>query len=92
MSVVYKLKTVTDSIAGFDLTMKMNFDIGMDSVARKQRGNGSGSGTMIYDRINSFPIKDEMHYTMQMAIESKGIKIQVEMTSNALHTYTITKL
>jgi hypothetical protein len=92
MSITYKLTNVTDSIAGFDLTMKINFDMQMDSVQAKSRGTGSGGGVMIYDRINSFPIKEDLNYIMEMLVENKGISIKVEATSKSSHNYTIRKI
>ena len=92
MSITYKLTNVTDSMAGFDLTMKINFDMQTDSVTSKSRGTGSGGGTLIYDRINSFPIKEDLHYSMEMLVENKGINVKVEATSKSSHNYTIRKI
>ena len=79
-------------MAGFDLTMKINFDMQTDSVTSKSRGSGSGGGIMIYDRINSFPIKEDLHYNMEMLVENKGINVKVEATSKSSPNYTIKKI
>lgn len=92
MSITYKLTNVSDSIAGFDLMMKITFDVAENDLEKNKRGSGSGYGTMVYDRINSFPVKEEMHYTMKMDIEEKGISIKVEVKSNSSNAYVITKL
>ena len=43
ISIIYKLKNVTDSLANFDLVMKVNFDIDMDKVPVKS-ATGTGIG------------------------------------------------
>jgi hypothetical protein len=91
ISIIYKLKNVTDSLANFDLIMKINFDIDMDKVSVKS-ATGSGSGTLVYDRVNEFPVKEDINYTMLMAAGNDEKTIEVKINSNSSHNYIITKL
>lgn len=89
VSVIYKLTGITDSVANFDLVMKAKFDTENASL---QKGEGDGSGTLVYDRINEFPIKEILDYTMQMNVGTGEKSIKVEIDSNSSHNYVISNL
>lgn len=92
LSITYKLTNVSDSIAGFDLSLKITFDVAGNNPEKNNQGSGTGYGTMVYDRINSFPLKEETHYILKMDVEEKGISAKFEVKGNSSLAYIITKL
>jgi hypothetical protein len=89
--ITYRLMTVTDSLANFNMLMKVNFDFNMSGVTVKS-AYGSGTGNLIYDRINDYPLKETIDYNIKMATEKNGITINVSLDSHSLHSYVITKI
>ena len=89
--ITYRLMTVTDSIANFNMLMKINFDFNMSGVTVKS-ADGSGTGNLIYDRTNDYPLKETIDYNMKMAAEKNGVTINVNLDSHSLHSYVITKI
>jgi hypothetical protein len=86
ISITYKLKDYSDSLANFDLSVKMNMNTGQDFPAV---GSGEGSGVMIYDRRSSYPLEHKMNYTMDMTADSKGLKVHVVLKSESENEYRI---
>ena len=92
ISITYKLNSVTDSIAGFDLNMKIILDASMASMGNSIHGTGTGNGIMFYDRVNHFPLKEDLRYKMQASFETHGVNIIVDVISNSSYNYIITKI
>jgi hypothetical protein len=93
VSTTYKLNKVTDSTAGFDLAMQIDFDMGDDKdLINSNNGKGSGSGVLIYDRIDNFPLKEDINYTLEMTVEKYGVVTKVQLTSTSSHNYKISTL
>ena len=87
MSVTYKLVDFSDSTANFDLSMAITMD--MKDVEVAGSGTGSGNGVMVFDRINEYPLKYAMHYSMDLTADKEPVSVHVTLKSDSEAEYGI---
>jgi hypothetical protein len=89
ISITYKLVSVTDNTADFNLTMK--FSINMNNEEFDATGGGEGNGVMVFDRINQYPLKYELHNKMDVTANKNQVLIRAILTSHSLYLINISK-
>jgi len=84
----FKLKKVEGRKAIFDIdhvvTLQGNIE-GQD-----MKGSGTGSGEMVYDLDQNFPVTNNANMTMDMGFEAQGMKIDMKVTNSTKTTTVIT--
>lgn len=88
-SITYKLVGVTENTADFNLAMK--FSINMNNEEFDATGGGEGNGVMVFDRINQYPLKYELHYKMDVNARKNQVLIHAILTSHSLNLINISK-
>ena len=81
--------SVTDNTADFNLTMK--FSINMNNEEFDATGGGEGNGVMVFDRINQYPLKYELHNKMDVTANKNQVLIRAILTSHSLYLININK-
>ncbi len=86
---IYKLVNLNDSLANFDIAMKFTMDMNADNS--NASGSGEGNGTMVYDRVNQFPVKNETSLNMDLKMDKNPISIEVVLQSTSINETIISK-
>jgi hypothetical protein len=81
----YKLISVTDKLANFDITMKCTLNYEEFSAT----GGGTGDGIMTFSREKGYPLKNNLQYKMNITATEGPVIIKLTMTSKSEQEYTI---
>jgi hypothetical protein len=92
MAITYKLISVTDSITNFGMNITGKLEVSNDDGLLGKNGTCTGHGTMEYDRLNGFPLKEDLSYIMAMDITKNNISVKVQISSYSTHDYKISRL
>ena len=86
-SINYKLISITDSLANFDIKTKIIITGDMQDMT-PIKGTGEGGGVLVYDRKNEFPSKEELHFNIDAIIKKEQMLLKLSVGSNSSYLYT----
>lgn len=89
LTTTYKLISLNDSLANFNMNIKYSMDMNSDELAAT--GGGTGSGIMIFDRINEYPLKYGSDFTMDLVSNKNSLSMHAVLNSSSLNECTISK-
>jgi hypothetical protein len=72
-SITYKLNSISDGKAYFDVTPKFTMDFNMKKVAVNM--SGTGTGKMVYSITDNFPVSREGTFNMTIKVTSTQINV-----------------
>ncbi len=84
----YKLTKVEGKKAFFDVAQTVTMTTKVEGQDLK--GSGTGSGTMVYDIDNNFPLENNNSTTIQMNFEAQGMAMNLKVTTISNQTTAIT--
>jgi len=82
----FKLKKVEGRKAMFDINHVVTLQGNVEG--QDMKGSGTGSGEMIYDLDQNFPVNSTTNMVMDMGFETQGMKIDMKVT-NTTKTNTV---
>ena len=80
-STVYTLRSYDATIANFDIDM--TYTLNKDDSAMVASGGGSGSGVMVLDLKNDYPLKFTSAYRIELAANKNGVFITSNISGNS---------
>jgi hypothetical protein len=88
----FKLISVTDNMANFDLDETLVFDMktNEENVNFIGRGSGKGSGKLIYSIKDNYPVNMDQALDFNFNIDTKDMKIDAKAKSLASHKTIVT--
>ncbi|SHN30398.1 hypothetical protein [Mucilaginibacter sp. OK098] len=85
IKIVYKLISIENNSAFFDMDQSMNFDMNMekDGVKMTGKGIGKGGGKLVYDIAHNFPttMSNGLDFNYQMQIKTMTMTGKAKITS-----------
>ena len=85
----YKLRSIKNGIAGFDVTQSSRLKSGM--MEYRVNASGSGKGKLVYDISNNFYLKYQLETEMAMTIKLDNFDLNLNSKSGYIHTTVISK-
>ena len=86
--ITYKLDKVEGSKAYFSQNHVITLD--MTVKGESMKGSGTGTGQIVYDMDNTYPIQNDSTLEMNMGFESEGMPIDIKTTTIAKISTVIT--
>lgn len=83
----YTLKKVVGRKAHFDVVHVVSLE--GDIEGQNMKGSGTGTGQMVYDMDQTYPVSQDVVMSMEMAFEMQGMAISVSAKSNSKATTVI---
>jgi len=84
--ITYKLVSISDGKAYFDLVPNLNMSITVKNVAVNM--TGTGSGKMVYSINDNFPLSRDVNFNMKIKVVSEKINVDgtaaITMSSNTV--------
>lgn len=84
----YKLTKVEGKKAYFDVSQTV--DMSSKAQGPEIKGSGSGSGTMVYDIDNNFPVENNLSTNFKMTMDMQGMIMDLSVTNMSNETTVIT--
>lgn len=84
----YKLTKVEGKKAYFDVAQTVNMTTKVEGQDLK--GSGSGSGTIVYDIDNNYPVENNLSTNIKMDMEAQGMQMNLNVTNMTNQTTVIT--
>ena len=73
------------------VSVRITFTMDMNADNSNASGSGEGNGTMVYDRVNQFPVKNETSLNMDLKMDKNPVSIQVVLQSTSTNETIISK-
>ncbi len=84
----YKLKKVEGRKAIFDVAHKVTLEASIEG--QDMKGSGTGTGEMVYDMDQNYPVRNDAKMAMEMAFDAQGMNITMKTTNDTKTTTVIT--
>lgn len=92
IKIVFKLTSVTNNLATFDLAEILTFDMKINKEGIDFTGNGSGKGAgkLIYSIKDNYPINMDQAIDFSFGMEAKDTKFAAKAKSVTMHKTVVT--
>jgi hypothetical protein len=84
----FKLKKVEGRKAIFDINHVVTLQGNVEG--QDMKGSGTGSGEMVYDLDQNFPVTNNANMVMEMSFEAQGMQLNMKVTNDTKTTTIIT--
>lgn len=92
IKVLYKLVSLKNDLANFDVTESLNMDMTTQQAGKTMAltGNGSGNGTMLYDIKQNIPTSTNIDFKMNYRMLMGDLVMLGDATIMSQHTTSVT--
>lgn len=92
MHTVYTLVSASEGMANFNLRMQISMEVASSAMPFPITSSGGGTGTMVYDIKNQFPVDSHLKYTLAVHMSTSGMVMNMSIAFDANTATTISVL